>query len=137
MKILFQIVNQLLTICLLVSHGFHNMHDMGLIGYYIFFAIKGGTTYGFSPIDFIIRPSLWLETISKYKGTASSAPNFAFEYCLRPGKIDQDTFNELDLSSLRFLMTAAEPIDCDIYEQFKPNLDQEDLPKKRSLQHTD
>src|SRR6185503_1884245 len=49
-------------------------HDMGLIGYYIFFALKGGTTYGFSPVDFITRPALWLETISRYRGTASSAP---------------------------------------------------------------
>ena len=38
---------------------------MGLIGYYIFFALKGGTTYGFSPVDFIQRPALWLETISE------------------------------------------------------------------------
>jgi acyl-CoA synthetase (AMP-forming)/AMP-acid ligase II len=51
-------------------------HDMGLIGYYLFFALKGGTTYGFSPVDFIRRPALWLETITKYRGTASSAPNF-------------------------------------------------------------
>lgn len=85
-------------------------HDMGLIGYYIFFALRGGTTYGFSPLDFIQRPALWLETISKYRGTASSAPNFAFEYCLRPDKLPAATFEQLDLSSLRFLMTAAEPV---------------------------
>ena len=85
-------------------------HDMGLIGYYIFFALKGGTTYGFSPFDFIQRPALWLETISKYRGSASSAPNFAYEYCLRPGKVPQATLEHLDLSSLRFLMNAAEPV---------------------------
>jgi thioester reductase-like protein len=93
-------------------------HDMGLIGYYIFFAMKGGTTYGFSPLDFIQRPALWLETISKYRGTASSAPNFAYEYCLRPGKIPTSTFENLDLSSLRFLMTAAEPVRTNIHEAF-------------------
>jgi len=93
-------------------------HDMGLIGYYLFFALKGGTTYGFSPIDFIQRPALWLETISKYGGTASSAPNFAFEYCLRPGKISEETLRNLDLSSLRFLMTAAEPVRTGIYQDF-------------------
>jgi thioester reductase-like protein len=85
-------------------------HDMGLIGYYIFFALKGGTTYGFSPVDFIRRPALWLETISKYRGSASSAPNFAYEYCLRPDKLPDATLEHLDLSSLRFLMTAAEPV---------------------------
>jgi thioester reductase-like protein len=93
-------------------------HDMGLIGYYLFFALKGGTTYGFSPLDFIERPALWLETISRFGGTASSAPNFAYEYCLRPDKIPPETFENLDLSSLRFLMTAAEPVRSNIYRDF-------------------
>jgi thioester reductase-like protein len=93
-------------------------HDMGLIGYYIFFALKGGTTYGFSPLDFIERPALWLETISKYGGTASSAPNFAYEYCLRPEKLPAEMFETLDLSSLKFLMTAAEPVRAKIYRDF-------------------
>ena len=93
-------------------------HDMGLIGYYIFFALKGGTTYGFSPVDFIQRPALWLETISKYRGTASSAPNFAYEYCLRPEKLPAESLERLDLSSLRFLMTAAEPVRATVCRDF-------------------
>lgn len=93
-------------------------HDMGLIGYYIFFALKGGTTYGFSPLDFIERPALWLETISAYGATASSAPNFAYEYCLRPEKLPAQLFETLDLSSLRFLMTAAEPVRAQVYRDF-------------------
>jgi thioester reductase-like protein len=91
---------------------------MGLIGYYLFFALKGGTTYGFSPIDFIQRPALWLETISRYRGTASSAPNFAYGYCLRPNKVTDADLAGLDLSSLRFLMTAAEPVRAPIYRAF-------------------
>ena len=93
-------------------------HDMGLIGYYLFFSMKGGTTYGFSPFDFIRRPALWLETISRYGGTASSAPNFAYEYCLRPDKVTEATMAQLDLSSLRFLMTAAEPVRAEVYRSF-------------------
>ena len=93
-------------------------HDMGLIGYYLFFAMMGGTTYGFSPFDFIRRPALWLETITKYRGSASSAPNFAYEYCLRPDKVSDATLASLDLSSLRFLMTAAEPVRADTCRAF-------------------
>lgn len=93
-------------------------HDMGLIGYYIFFALKGGTTYGFSPMDFIQRPSLWLETITKHRGTASSAPNFAYEYCLRPDKLPDAALEQIDLSSLRFLMTAAEPVRAHVFRAF-------------------
>lgn len=93
-------------------------HDMGFIGYYLFFAIKGGTTYGISPSDFIQRPAIWLEAITKYKATASSAPNFAYEYCLTSGKITDETLEQIDLSSLRFLMNAAEPIKPTIYKAF-------------------
>ena len=93
-------------------------HDMGLIGYYFFFALKGGTTYGFSPLDFIRRPALWLETITKYRGTASSAPNFAYAYCVRPDKVPDSALADLDLGSLRFLTTAAEPVRADVCRDF-------------------
>jgi thioester reductase-like protein len=93
-------------------------HDMGLIGYYLFFAIKGGTTYGFSPVDFIRRPALWLQAITRHQGTASSAPNFAYEYCLRPGKVSAEDEAGLDLRSLRFLMNAAEPVRAPVMRAF-------------------
>jgi thioester reductase-like protein len=93
-------------------------HDMGLIGYYLFAILTGGTTYGFSPKTFIQRPSLWLETISKYRADASSAPNFAYDLCLRPGRISRETLDKLDLSPLRFLMAAAEPISSNTYRRF-------------------
>jgi thioester reductase-like protein len=94
-------------------------HDMGLIGYYLFFALKSGTTYGFSPLDFIQRPALWFETITRFRGTATSAPNFAYEYCLREGKINPEEFKSFDLSSLVFVMTAAEPVNPVTCERFK------------------
>lgn len=93
-------------------------HDMGLIGYYLFFVIRGGTTYGFSPTDFIQRPALWLETISKYRATATSAPNFAYDYCLIPNRISEEVLESIDLSSLTFVMNAAEPINTDTYQAF-------------------
>ncbi len=93
-------------------------HDMGLIGYYLFVAITGGTTYGMSPLDFLQRPALWLEAITAYRATASSAPNFAYEYCLRPDKLPTETLERLDLSSLRILMNAAEPVRAEVCRDF-------------------
>lgn len=93
-------------------------HDMGLIGYYLFVPLLGGTTIGFSPQNFIQRPGLWFETITKYRGTASSAPNFAYDYCLIPSKISENTLNNTDLSSLKFLMTAAEHVKQSTYTLF-------------------
>ena len=93
-------------------------HDMGLIGYYLFAALSGATTYGFSPTDFIQRPALWLDSIKKYRASATSAPNFAFDYCLRPGRLSEETLQNADLSSLQFLMAAAEPVRPGTYERF-------------------
>lgn len=93
-------------------------HDMGLMGYYIYPAMRGGHTFGFSPASFIRNPKLWLESISRYKATASSAPNFAFDYCMMEGRIPEETRASLDLSSLRILMVAAEPVRPAIYRRF-------------------
>jgi thioester reductase-like protein len=93
-------------------------HDMGLIGCYLYPALEGGTTYGFSPTDFIQRPALWLETIKTYQATASTAPNFAYDYCLRARRISKESLENCDLSSLRFLLAAAEPIKPGTYTRF-------------------
>jgi thioester reductase-like protein len=93
-------------------------HDMGLIGCYLYPALRGGTTYGFSPTDFIQRPVLWFETISKYRATSTAAPNFAYDYCLRTGRLPRETLEGCDLSSLLVLMCAAEPVKPDTYTRF-------------------
>src|SRR5215469_8781001 len=93
-------------------------HDMGLIGCYLYPALKGGTTYGFAPMDFIQRPILWFETITKYQATATAAPNFAYDYCLRASRLSKDSLEYCDLSSLRVLMCAAEPVKPDTYTRF-------------------
>ena len=93
-------------------------HDMGLIGCYLYPALTGGTTYGFAPTDFIQRPALWFDAIKTYRATSSAAPNFAYDYCLRPGRISKETLESCDLSSLRLLMVAAEPVKPDTYKRF-------------------
>jgi thioester reductase-like protein len=93
-------------------------HDMGLIGCYLYPALQGGTTYGFAPTDFIQRPILWFETIKAYRATATAAPNFAYDYCLRAGRLSKDALEDCDLSSLHVLMCAAEPIKPETYTRF-------------------
>jgi thioester reductase-like protein len=93
-------------------------HDMGLIGYYLFQIVTGGTTYGFSPLDFLRRPVLWLETISRYKATYTSSPNFGFEYCLSPQRVPDAALEGLDLSSVQVCMNAAEPVRPSTYRSF-------------------
>jgi thioester reductase-like protein len=93
-------------------------HDLGLIGYYLFQVVTGGTTYGFSPLDFLRRPVLWLETLSRYKATYTSSPNFGFEYCLSPDRVPDDALEGLDLSSVKVFMNAAEPVRPSTYRGF-------------------
>jgi thioester reductase-like protein len=93
-------------------------HDMGLIGCYLYPALRGGTTYGFSSMDFIQRPILWFEAIQTYRATATAAPNFAFDYCLRNGRLSKESLEACDLSSLQVLMVAAEPVKPDTYTRF-------------------
>src|SRR5580658_392093 len=93
-------------------------HDMGLIGCYLYPALTGGTTYGFAPTDFIQRPTLWFDAIKTYGATASAAPNFAYDYCLRAGRLSKESLETCDLSSLRLLMVAAEPVKPDTYTRF-------------------
>jgi thioester reductase-like protein len=93
-------------------------HDMGLIGCYLYPALKGGTTYGFAATDFIQRPALWFDTIRTYRATASAAPNFAYDYCLRAGRLSKESMENCDLSSMRLLLAAAEPIKPATYTRF-------------------
>src|SRR6202451_3729742 len=93
-------------------------HDMGLIGCYLYPALTGGTTYGFAPTDFIQRPTLWFDAIKTYGASASAAPNFAYDYCLRAGRLSKESLEGCDLSSLRLLMVAAEPVKPGNYTRF-------------------
>ncbi len=93
-------------------------HDMGLIGYYLFPILAGGTTHGFSPLNFLKRPALWLQTISRVKATWTSSPNFGFDYCLRRDKLPDEHLEGVDLSSLQIMMNAAEPVRAETYRGF-------------------
>src|SRR5277367_736118 len=117
--------NILLTCPLVIDHPdpvvvswLPQYHDMGLIGCYLYPALRGGTTYGFASMDFIQRPILWFDTITTYRATATAAPNFAYDYCLRSGRLSKDSLEECDLSSLKVLMCAAEPVKADTYTRF-------------------
>ncbi|CAK7339270.1 unnamed protein product [Dovyalis caffra] len=86
-------------------------HDMGLIGGIFTALVSGGSAILFSPMAFIKNPLLWLQTMSKYHATHSAGPNFAFELVIRRLEYaDKDKVRNYDLSSLAFLMVAAEPV---------------------------
>ncbi|GFZ20652.1 hypothetical protein Acr_28g0013570 [Actinidia rufa] len=85
-------------------------HDMGLIGGSLTTLVSGGSAILFSPVTFIKKPVLWLQTMSKYRATHSAGPNFAFELIVRRLESTKDIAHNFNLSSMVFLMIAAEPV---------------------------
>src|SRR5690606_5520987 len=68
----------------------------------------GFTAVLMTPEGFIRRPRRWLEAFTRYRGTHSLAPDFAFARCV--AKISPAEREGLDLSSWRFAVNAAEPV---------------------------
>ncbi|TQV85755.1 amino acid adenylation domain-containing protein, partial [Exilibacterium tricleocarpae] len=84
-------------------------HDMGLISIAVWPLVIGAHSVFFSPIKFVRRPLFWLQTIGRFNGTISLAPNFAYELCVSKAQ-DADRISALDLAGWRFALNGAEPI---------------------------
>ncbi|MDB5339985.1 MAG: non-ribosomal peptide synthetase, partial [Planctomycetaceae bacterium] len=81
-------------------------HDMGLIGGILQPVYGGFPVTLMSPHSFIQRPLLWLDLISKKRGTTSGGPNFAYDLCARRATTEQ--LRDLDLSSWDVAFCGAE-----------------------------
>ncbi|MGA9773086.1 MAG: fatty acyl-AMP ligase [Blastocatellia bacterium] len=93
-----------------------HFHDMGLIYGIIQPLYTGFPAYIMPSVYFLQRPVRWLEAITRYKGTHSAAPNFAYDLCVR--KVTPEQRTHLDLSSWRMAANAAEPVSAQVIEQF-------------------
>ncbi|MEC1020419.1 condensation domain-containing protein [Bacillus paralicheniformis] len=91
-------------------------HDMGLIGNIIYPIFSGVHCIFMSPAHFIRKPIRWLQAISRYSGTISGGPNFAYEWCL--SRITESERKELDLSNWKMAYSGAEMIKADTLEKF-------------------
>ncbi|MBO1049487.1 MAG: amino acid adenylation domain-containing protein [Dolichospermum sp. DEX182a] len=91
-------------------------HDMGLIGGILQPLYAGFPATLMSPVDFIQKPLRWLEAISRYQGTTSGGPNFAYDLCVRT--ITPEQKKCLDLSCWDLAFNGAEPIFAETLEQF-------------------
>jgi acyl-CoA synthetase (AMP-forming)/AMP-acid ligase II len=91
-------------------------HDLGLIFGILQPIFSGFPLYLMSPLSFLQKPRRWLAAISRYKGTLSAAPNFAYDLCV--SSISRDRGAGLDLSSWKMAGNAAEPIRARTIERF-------------------
>ncbi|MFC7780319.1 fatty acyl-AMP ligase [Legionella taurinensis] len=91
-------------------------HDMGLIGGILAPVFCRYTSLLMNPNSFLKYPLRWLKLLSDYKGTISSVPNFAYDYCV--DRIGDDQLSELDLRGWRLAACGAEPIHTETLERF-------------------
>jgi acyl-CoA synthetase (AMP-forming)/AMP-acid ligase II len=96
-------------------------HDMGLIAGFLMPILSGIPLVIMSPFDWVRAPYRLLQSISKYHGTLTWLPNFAYNFCAQ--KIRDRHMDGVDLSSLRAVINCSEPVRWEshlaFYERFK------------------
>ena len=96
-------------------------HDMGLIAGFLLPILKRVPLVLMSPFDWVRAPYRLMQAISRYRGTMTWMPNFAFNFCAQ--KIRDRDMEGLDLSSWRMIVNCSEPVRWEshqaFYEKFK------------------
>ena len=91
-------------------------HDSGLVDGLIMPIYHGIPCYVMSPLAFLKRPERWLGAITRFKGTHTQAPNFAYEHSVR--RISDEAIKKLDLSSMVCFCSGGEPNRADTINNF-------------------
>jgi fatty-acyl-CoA synthase len=85
-------------------------HDMGMVGFLTIPMYFGAELIKVTPMDFLRDTLLWAKLIDKYQGTMTAAPNFA--YALLAKRLRRQAKpGQFDLSTLRFALSGAEPVE--------------------------
>jgi acyl-CoA synthetase (AMP-forming)/AMP-acid ligase II len=91
-------------------------HDMGLVGALLEALYHPGDLVLIPPEIFLARPALWLRALSRHRADVSPAPNFAYGLCLK--KVRDEDLVGVDLSSWRFALNGAEPVNPAVLRRF-------------------
>ncbi|HUJ60165.1 MAG TPA: fatty acyl-AMP ligase [Kofleriaceae bacterium] len=106
-------------------------HDMGLIGFVLSPLFIPCATVFIPTVAFVKRPSLWMETIHRHRGTITFAPNFAFARVTK--RASDAEIARWDLSCLRVVGCGAEPIHAGTMRAFVERFGQAGLPHDAML----
>ena len=91
-------------------------HDMGLIAGFLMPLLSGIPLVLMSPFDWVRAPYRLMQAVSKYKGTLSWLPNFAYSFCAK--KVRDRHLEGVDLSSWRAVINCSEPMRWDSQQAF-------------------
>ena len=92
-------------------------HDMGLIAGFIMPILTGKPLVLISPFDWVRSPSILFQAVTKYRGTLSWLPNFAFNFCSQ--KIRPRDLVDIDLSTWRAVINCSEPMYLKSHQMFQ------------------
>jgi fatty-acyl-CoA synthase len=84
-------------------------HDMGMTGFLCVPMQLGAEAVVVTADQFLRRPIIWAELITRHRATITSGPNFAYSMLARV--LERADPDAIDLSSLRVAGNGAEPID--------------------------
>jgi len=91
-------------------------HDMGLVGAVLVALSRPGELVLIPPELFVARPAVWLRAVSRFGGTISPAPNFAYALCAE--RVRDDELAGVDLSSWVVALNGAEPVTPEALARF-------------------
>lgn len=91
-------------------------HDMGMVGFLCVPMKLGLETVAVRPEEFLRRPIIWAEMITKFRVNVTAGPNFAYSVLARV--LERADPQTIDLSSLRVAINGAEPINHRDIEHF-------------------
>ncbi len=91
-------------------------HDMGLIAGFLLPILLHIPLVLMSPFDWVRAPARLMQAVSRYHGTLTWLPNFAYTFCAQKTR-DRD-LEGVDLSSWRAVIDCSEPIRYESLQAF-------------------
>ncbi len=91
-------------------------HDMGFIAAFLMPILTNTTLVLSSPFDWVRAPYRLFQTVTKYKGTLTWLPNFAYNFCAQ--KVRDRDLEGINLSSWRIITNCSEPVKWDSHQIF-------------------
>ncbi len=91
-------------------------HDMGLIAGFVMPVLRRLPLVLLSPFDWVRAPYRLMQAVTRYRGTLSWLPNFAYNFCAH--KIRDRDLEGVDLSSWRAVINCSEPMRWESHQAF-------------------
>lgn len=89
-------------------------HDMGFVACFMMSLLRGTRLVALDPFEWVMRPTLLLDAIEKYRTSFCWLPNFAFAHIANSAKKNA----HWDLSSTRAYINCSEPCKRGTFEKF-------------------